>query len=300
MDRLDAMSVFMEIVRAGSFSAASRQLGMPLATVSRKIADLEAHLKTGLIKRPARPLALTEAGEAYLDACRQIIAKVEEAERDASGEYEAPKGELTVTAPMPLGHMHLIPIALEFLATYPEIRLRLILSDRVTNMIDENIDAAIRIGELADSSMIATRVGSIRHVVCASPGYFDARGRPQVPQDLVDHECVTVDNYAPSRQWTFTDGPGEIKVPIRSRLDVNTSEAGIIAAIAGVGVTRVMSYKIEQARSAGELEVVLKGFEPTPWPVNIIHPAQRLVPLKLRTFIDWVAPRLRARLAEPA
>lgn len=298
MDRLDAMSVFLGLVRAGGFSAASRQLGMPLATVSRKIADLETHLQTTLIKRPARPLALTDAGEAYLLACRQIMEQVAEAERDAAGEYRRPTGDLTVTAPVPLGNMHLVPVALEFLAAHPEIRLRLVLSDRNTNLVEENIDAGIRIGALADSSMIATAIGSIRHVVCASPDYLARNGRPGVPQDLAAHECVTVDNYAPAREWRFTGPAGEVRVPIRSRLDVNTSEAGIVAAIAGVGLTRVMSYKIEDARRAGKLAVVLADFEPKPWPVNIIRPAQKLVPLKLRTFIDWAAPRLRERLAE--
>jgi DNA-binding transcriptional LysR family regulator len=296
MDRLDAMSVFMTVVKAGSFSEASRQLGMPIATVSRKVAELEAHLKTQLIKRPARKLMLTDAGRSYMEACKRIVDQVDEAERNASGEYRIPMGELAVTAPSPLGHMHLLPIALEFMKAYPQIHLRLLLSDRVVNMLEENVDVAIRIGELRDSSMIATRIGSIRNVVCASPAYLAASGRPQKPEDLSEHDCITIDSVESQRDWRFTDNNKETVVPIKSKMDVSSSEAAIVAAIAGVGITRVMSYKMEEARRARQLEILLETFEPTPWPVNIIYTSRRLVPLKLRAFIDWTVPRFRARL----
>lgn len=297
MDRLDAMSVFMTVVEAGSFSEGARRLGMPIATVSRKVAELESHLKTQLLKRSARKLILTDSGRSYVAACRRIMEQVEEAERDASGEYRDPVGGLAVTAPSPLGHMHLMPIALEFMAAYPAIHLRLLLSDRVVNLIEENVDIAIRIGELRDSSMIATRVGSIRNVVCASPGYFAAHGRPRKPQDLAEHDCITIDSVASSRGWEFLDGTAkEIVVPLRSKLDVSSSEAAIMAAAAGVGVTRVMSYKMQEAMRAGQLEIVLEKFEPPPWPVNMLYTSRRLVPMKLRAFIDFAAPRLKARL----
>lgn len=299
MDRLDAMSVFTSIVEAGSFSEASRRLGMPLATVSRKVAELEEHLKTQLIKRPARKLILTEAGRSYMAACKRIVEQVDEAERDASGEYRIAMGELAVTAPSPLGHMHLLPIALEFMEAYPQIHLRLLLSDRVVNMLEENVDVAIRIGELRDSSMIATRIGSIRNVVCASPTYLASHGLPQKPEDLAEHECITIDSVESQRSWKFTKGSEEVGVPVKSKMDVSSSEAAITAAIAGVGITRVMSYKMEEARRAGKLEILLEHFEPTPWPVNILYPSRRLVPLKLRAFIDWSVPRLRARLGQP-
>jgi DNA-binding transcriptional LysR family regulator len=299
MDRLEAMSVFVAIVEAGSFSEAARRLGMPLATVSRRLAELESHLKTQLIKRPARKLILTESGRSYLAACKRISEQVDEAERDASGEYRIPVGELAVTAPSPLGHMHLMPLALEFMAAYPDIHLRMVLSDRVINLLEERIDVAIRIGALRDSSMIATSVGSIRHVVCASPGYFAARGRPQKPQELTAHDCITIDRAASPRGWKFADGSAEIVVPVNSKIDVSSSEAAIIAAIAGAGIARVMSYKMQDALRAGQLEIVLDEFEPDPWPVNILYTERRIVPLKLRTFIDWAVPRLRARLAQP-
>ena len=196
MDRLDAMSVLIAVAEAGSLSAASRRLGMPLTTVSRKISELESHLKTKLLHRSTRQMMLTDAGRSYLEACKCIIEQVGEAERAATGEYRAPKGDLTVTAPTILGHLHLLPVALEFLAAYPNIDLRLLLSDHILNLLEDRVDLAIRIGILPDSSMIATRVGTIRRVVCASPTYFAGRGRPHKPSDLCDHDCITFDRSA--------------------------------------------------------------------------------------------------------
>jgi DNA-binding transcriptional LysR family regulator len=187
------MSVLLAVVEAGSLSAASRRLGTPLATVSRKISELESHLRTKLLHRSTRQLTLTDAGRSYLDACRRIIEQVEEAEREAKGEYRAPRGDLTVTAPTVLGHLHLLPVVLEFLVAYPDIDLRLLLSDNILNLLEDRVDLAIRIGTLPDSSMIATRIGAIRRVVCASPTYLAVRGRPEKPSDLCDHDCITFD-----------------------------------------------------------------------------------------------------------
>lgn len=298
MDRLDAMSVLLAVVEAGSLSAASRRLGTPLATVSRKISELESHLRTKLLHRSTRQMTLTDAGRSYLDACRRIIEQVEEAEREAKGEYRAPRGDLTVTAPTVLGHLHLLPVVLEFLVAYPDIDLRLLLSDNILNLLEDRVDLAIRIGTLPDSSMIATRIGTIRRVVCASPTYLAVRGRPQKPSDLCDHDCITFDRFASPHAWKFANGNGEILVPIRSRLTVSTAEAAIAAAVAGVGITRVMSYRMENASRAGALEIVLEAFEPTPRPVNIVYPEQRLLPLKVRAFLDWAIPRLKVRLTQ--
>ena len=298
MDRLDAMSVLLAVVEAGSLSAASRKLGTPLATVSRKISELESHLRTKLLHRSTRQMTLTDAGRSYLDACRRIIEQVEEAEREAKGEYRAPRGDLTVTAPAAFGQLHLLPVVLEFLVAYPDIDLRLLLSDNILNLLEDRVDLAIRIGTLPDSSMIATRIGTIRRVVCASPTYLAVRGRPQKPSDLCGHDCITFDRFASPHAWKFANGNGEILVPIRSRLTVSTAEAAIAAAVAGVGITRVMSYRMENASRAGALEIVLEAFEPTPRPVNIVYPEQRLLPLKVRVFLDWATPRLKVRLTQ--
>jgi DNA-binding transcriptional LysR family regulator len=297
MDRLEAMSVIVAVTETGSFSAASRRLRTPVATVSRKVAELEARLKAELFQRSSRRMTLTDAGRSYIEACKRIIEQVDDAEREVSGEYRIPKGDLAVTAPWGLGHMHLLPIAVEFLSAYPDIALRLVLTDRVVNTIEENIDVAIRIGILPDSSMIATRIGSIRFVVCASPSYLAARGHPKEIDDLRSHDCVTIDDIAAKSAWKFTKGGREIVAPIRSRLTVNTSEAAVQAAIAGAGLTRVMSYKMEAARRAGALVVMLDAFEQEPLPVHIVYAQRKLVPLKLRAFLNWVTPRLKARLA---
>src|SRR5918996_1410900 len=185
MDRLEAMSILLAVVEAGSLSAAARRRGIPLATVSRKVSDLETHLRTRLLNRSSRRITLTDAGRSYVAACKRLLEEVEEAERSASGEYSAPKGDLTITVPIVFGRLHVLPIVVEFLAAYPEIDARIMLADRVANLLEDRIDLAVRIGELPDSSLVATRVGSIRRIVCGSPAYFAKRGMPSAPGDLV-------------------------------------------------------------------------------------------------------------------
>src|SRR5712691_7781415 len=177
MDRLESMSTLLAAVEAGSLSAASRKLGMPLATVSRKVSELEAHLRTRLLHRTSRRLALTDAGRSYVAACRRILDDIDAAERAATGEYSAPRGDLIIAAPIVFGRLHVLPIVIEFLKTYSDIDIRMALADRVINLFEEQVDVAVRIGELPDSSLIATRVGLIRRVVCGSPAYFAARGK---------------------------------------------------------------------------------------------------------------------------
>jgi DNA-binding transcriptional LysR family regulator len=297
MDRLEAMSIIVAVTETGSFSAASRLLKMPVATVSRKVADLETRLKAELFQRNSRQMILTDAGRSYIEACKRIIDQVEEAEREVSGEYKAPKGDLAVTSPWGLGHTHLLPLTVEFLQEHPEISLRLVMTDRVVSTTDEGIDVAIRIGVLPDSSMIATRIGSIRVVVCASPAYLQTRGVPTRLSDLVNHDCITVDSVVTPTSWRFANGSRPIVTPIHSRLCVNTSEAAILAAIAGAGLARVMSYKMESARRAGDLRIVLDEFEEEPLPLSVVYAPRKIMPLKLRTFLNWISPRLKARLA---
>ena len=296
VDRIKSMVVIVAIAEAGSLSAASRQLGMPVPTVSRKLSELEARLKTQLFRRSSRHLSLTDAGRAYIEACKRILEQVDDAEREASGEYHAPTGDLAVTAPWGLGHLHLLPLACEFQTVYPEIALRLLLSDRVLNPAENKIDVAIRIGSLSDSSMIAIRIGSVRVVACASPAYLAARGRPKTPDDLRGHDCITLDETGVPRTWSFTGENDDIAAPIRTRLTVSTSEAAVEAAIAGAGIARVMSYKMEAARRSGRLEIILDSFENEPLPVHIVYAERKPMPVKLRVFLDWLTPRLKARL----
>jgi DNA-binding transcriptional LysR family regulator len=300
MDRLESMSTLVAAVEAGSLSAAARQLGMPLATVSRKVSELEAHLHTRLVNRTSRRLTLTDAGRSYVAACKRILDDIGEAERAAVGEYVAPRGDLIITAPIVFGRLHVLPVAIAFLKAYPEIDIRLTLADSVVNLQEHDVDLAVRIGELPDSSLIATRVGSIRRVVCGSPAYFAARGTPESPRELVDHDCITFHGLTSPESWTFGTGKSAVSVPVRSRLIVNTAEAAIDAAIASVGITRVLGYQIASALDAHTLAVVLRDFEPAPWPVNLVYPSQGRLPLKLRAFIDFAAPRLKARLQDRA
>ncbi|UVA77843.1 LysR family transcriptional regulator [Pandoraea commovens] len=297
MNRLESMSILIAVVDAGSLSAAARGLGMPLATVSRKVGELEAHLKTRLLHRTTRQLSLTEAGSAYVAACRRILEEIGEAERTATGEYATPKGELVLTAPVVFGRLHVLPVVAEFLAQYPEIDVSLLLTDRVVHLMDEQADVALRIGHLPDSSMVASRIGTVRRVVCASPEYLATHGEPKKPQDLTGQACITFEVLASRRAWEFGEGRTGQSVPIRSRLAVNTAEAAISAAVLGVGFVRVLSYQVAQAVRDDALRVVLDDFEAAPLPVNLVHKGQTPLPLKLRAFLDFAVPRLRARIA---
>ena len=299
MDRLEAMSILREAVDAGSLSAAGRRLGVPLATVSRKVSELERHLGTRLLNRSSRKLTLTDAGRSYVVACKRILEDVAEAERVASGEYSAPKGNLTLSAPIVFGRLHVLPIVMAFLKHHPDIDIRLVLADRVVDLFEDHVDLAIRIGDLPDSSLVAIRVGSIRRVVCGSPAYFAGRGTPQHPSELSAHDCVSFEGLMASDFWSFRVGKSDTPVAIHSRLVVNTAEAAIDGAVAGVGITRVLSYQVASATKAGALAVVLEAFEPAPVPVNLVHAGQGLLPLKLRAFIDFAAPLLRAGLLRP-
>jgi DNA-binding transcriptional LysR family regulator len=300
MDRLESMSILVTAAEAGSLSAAARRLGVPLATVSRKVSELEAALKTQLLVRSARRLSLTEAGEAYVVACRRILEEVEAAERAAAGEYSEAKGELTLTAPIVFGRLHVLPIVTEFLKAHPRIDVRLTLADRVMNLLEERIDLAIRIARLEDSSLLATKVGAIRRVVCASPAYFAARGAPKTPADLAGHDCITFEGLSSPAQWTFAMDKKKIAAPIHSRLTVTTAEAAIDAAIAGVGIARVFSYQAVAAVRTGALVLALENFEPSPWPVSLVRGPGGLTPLKLRAFLDFATPRLKERLFQAA
>ncbi|MFX1766459.1 LysR family transcriptional regulator [Paraburkholderia sp. A1RI-2L] len=295
MDRLDAMSVLVAVVEAGSLSAAARRLHMPLATVSRKVNDLEAHLKTRLLKRTTRQLALTGAGASYVAACRRILEEVGEAERAATGEYTTARGTLALSAPVVFGRLHVLPIVNAFLAQYPEIDVRLMLADRVVNLMEEQVDATVRIGELPDSALVAVGVGAIRRVVCASPEYLAEHGVPAAPGDLARHHCVTFEGVE-GRTWTFRAGKGDVVQSVHARLAVNTAEAAIDAALHGVGLTRVLSYQVAQAVREKRLAVVLEAFELAPWPVSLVHGGQAPLPLKLRAFLDFATPLLRERV----
>lgn len=297
MNRLEAMLTLVAAVDAGSLSEASRRARVPLATVSRRVSDLEQHLGTALLQRSARALSLTDVGRAYVDACRRILEQVEEAERIARGEYSELKGQLFVVAPLVLGRIHAVPIVAEFLQAHPNIDVRLTLSDRVVSFSEERVDVALRVGELPDTGALrASRVGEVATVVGGSPDYFARRGTPRTPESLTEHDCITFEGIASPQSWTFAGEGTASRVRIRSRLVVNTAEAAIEAALAGLGVARVLSYQLAPAEAAGSLKRVLQAFQPRALPVHLIQSDQPTPPQKLRAFIDFAVPRLRKRL----
>lgn len=298
MDRVEAMSVLVAVVEAGSLSGAARRLGMPLTTVSRKISDLEAHLKTRLLGRSSRHLQLTETGQVYLEACRKILDDINEAERVAVGEYAEPKGGLVITAPVVFGRLHVLPVVSEFLQTYPQISARMLLLDRVVNLLEERVDVALRIGELPDSNLVARKVGEVSRVICGSATYLQAHGSPAHPRDLQAHDCITFDGLSSPRSWQFRQGKDAFSVRVRSRLVVNTAEAAIDAAAAGLGLARVLSYQVARPVRSGALQLVLADFTPQALPISLVHADQGRLPLKTRTFLDFAAPALKARLPQ--
>ena len=293
MNRLEAMTILVAAVDTGSLSAASRRLRIPLATVSRRVSELEEHLKVRLLHRGNRKLVLTDAGRSYVDSCRRIMEEIADVERAASGEYRAPQGELVITATAVMGRSLVMPIVAEFLRLFPDIRMRLLLTDRFVNLVEEHVDLAVRMGQLPDSSMIAVRVGSVRRMLCASPAYLETHGVPNEPADLASHECVT---YDPGASWEFHRNGAAQTIQMPSRLSVNLGEAIVAAAACGAGIAAAFSYLIEDLVKSRALVPLLEAYEPPPLPVSLVYPSQRQVPLKLRAFLDFSIPRLRQRL----
>jgi DNA-binding transcriptional LysR family regulator len=298
MGRLEEMSVVLAVAEAGSLAAAARLQKAPLTTVSRKVSELEAHLKTKLFNRSSRVLVPTDAGRSYIAAAKRILADVAEAERAASGEYTTPRGDLSVSAPVALGRTHLQPVIADFLMTFPDVDIQLALHNRPVNLLDEHVDVALRIGPLADSSLIAVRVGEFRRVMCASPAYLKSRGMPKSPKDLSTHDCISNPEVQGPGTWRFKRNQTEYTVPVRSRLVVSNLESTCDAARSGIGITVAFSYQVAKAIKSGELRPLLQDFQPPPQPISFVYPPNRFMPAKLRAFLDFALPRLKARLGD--
>src|SRR5580704_3269049 len=274
MDRIDAMAAFVAAVDEKSLAGAARRLGRSPAAITRAVALLERRAGTRLLYRTTRVVRLTEAGERYIATCRHVLTELEEAELLAAGERSAPRGMLAVTAPAFFGRLYVRPLVDVFLRTYPAVHVRLLLLDRIVNLIDEGVDVGIRIGPLPDSSLIAVKVGELRHVVCASPRYL-ARGAPiREPADLAAHDCIAVGQITEPEIWSFAaDSKASAlkSVRVRSRLAVNNAEAAIASAVEGGGVIGAFSYQVERELQQGSLTLILEGFEPPPPPVHVIY-----------------------------
>lgn len=298
MDRFDAMSIVLAVAEAGSLSAAARRQKMPLATVSRKVSDLEAHLESKLFHRSTRALVPTDAGRAYIAAAKRILADIEETERAASGEYATPRGDLIISAPVALGRSYLQPVVTEFLAAFPEVDIHLSLMDRSVNLVEEHVDVALRVGTLADSGMIAVRIGDTSRVICASADYLRSRGTPDAPDDLSTHDMISFPPLQTPSLWRFKRGETQYAVPVRSRLIVSTIESACDAARAGIGITEAFAYHVARSIKSGELIPLLQDYQPPPFPISFVYSPNRFLPAKLRAFLDFTLPRLKARLQE--
>ncbi|WP_437568529.1 LysR family transcriptional regulator [Sorangium sp. So ce542] len=294
MDRLDTMRVFVAVAEEEGFAPAARRLSMSPPAVTRAVSALEERIGTRLLHRTTRIVRLTEAGARFLADCKRILAEIEEAEASAAGSHAALRGPLGVTAPVLFGRMFVAPIVFDFLARHPRVSARTLLLDRVVDMLDEGIDVAVRIAHLRDSSLTAIRVGSVRRVVCASPGYLAARGAPATPADLARLDTISFSQTGAPEEWSFGSGARVEKVLPPSQLLVNTADVAIAAAAAGRGLARVLSYQIGPELRDGRLAIVLPAFEPPPVPIHVVHPEGRLAAARVRAFVDFLVERLRA------
>jgi DNA-binding transcriptional LysR family regulator len=304
MDRLDAMAAFVAAIDEGSLAAAARRLSYSPAALTRAITSLEDRVGAQILYRTTRALRLTPFGESYIAMCRQVLSEIDRAERGAASEHNIPRGLLTLTAPVLFGRLHIRPILDRFLNDHPDVHARLVLLDRVVSLIDEGIDIAIRLAHLPDSNLIATQLGEVRRVLCASPSYLDRNGAPARPSDLVGHSCL-MSNEAAVEPWSFAQEPGGRRrglqaISIHPRLIVNAAAAAIDSALEGNGITRVMSYQVAEDVAAGRLVLVLESYEPPSIPVHFVMQASRTLMAKQRVFIDFAAPALRAELARKA
>ncbi|WID94797.1 LysR family transcriptional regulator [Bosea vestrisii] len=301
MDRLEAMRVFVSALDEGSLAGAGRRLGRSAPAVTRAINALEGHIGARLLDRTTRMIRLTEAGERYAAACRRVLVDLEEAELQAAGERAAPRGLLTLTAPVVAGTRLLRPLVDAFLDQQPQVQVRMLLLDRVVSLLDEGVDLALRIAHLPDSSLIALRVGSVRQIVCAAPSYLARHGVPQEPGDLAVHRCIAQIHPLAGELWTFppiSEGGRPRQVKVKPRLMTSSVEAAIASAVDGHGLVRPLCYQVADEVRSGRLKLVLTDCEPALLPVHLVAPEGRLSVAKVRAFADFALLKLKARFAE--
>jgi DNA-binding transcriptional LysR family regulator len=288
MDRFDAMQAFVAVADLRGFAPAARKLGLSPSAVTRLVAALEDHLGARLLQRTTRSVTLTDIGARYLERVRPVLADVEEAEGSASAERTRPSGRLVVSAPIGFGRLHVSAVMSAWLTRYPEVSSELRLSDRMVNLVEDGVDLAVRIGHLADSSLVARHVGEMRRIVAASPGYLKRRGEPKTPEAIAAHETIQFGATTAPPDWRFVEGIGEIRVACTPRFTTNSADAAIQYAEQGGGLVRVLAYQAAAAIKAGRLKIVLAKFEQPALPIHIVYPTSRLLSAKVRTFIDLV------------
>ena len=288
MDRLDAMHVFVTVADLRGFAPAARKLRLSPSAVTRLIAALEEHLGARLLQRTTRQVRLTDVGTRYLERARRILADIEEADGSAREERNRPSGRLVVSAPVGFGRLHVGPVMTAYLKRYPEVAGELRLSDNLVNLVEDAVDVAVRIGHLADSSLVARQVGEMRRIVVASPAYLKRRGEPKSPEAIAGHDTIQFGASALTAQWRFVADGREIRIDVTPRLVTNSADAAIHYAIEGGGLTRVLAYQAADALKRGRLTIVLGGYEQPALPIHIVYPTSRLLSAKVRTFIDLV------------
>jgi len=293
MDRLYLMTVFVAVAEEGGFAAGARRLKLSPPAVTRAIAALEERLGLRLLERTTRHVRVTQAGQRYLDDARRIIAAVDEADEAAAGINATPRGHLAVTAPMLFGRMYVTPGIVDYLQRYPGTEVSAVFVDRVTNLMEEGLDVAVRIGELPDSSLQALQVGRVRRIIVASPGYLKASGMPQHPSEIVHHTVIAATGASTQPEWRFIEEMKLQSYKVQPRLTVTSNDAAIEAARCGLGLARLLSYQAAPWIASGDLLPVLQEFELPPVPVNIVHRDGRHGSARVRAFIDLLAGRLR-------
>jgi len=293
MDRLYLMTVYVAVAEEQGFAAGARRLGMSPPAVTRAVAALEERLGVKLLDRTTRHVRVTEAGQRYLDDARRIIAEVDEADDAVAGINAAPRGHLTVTAPVLFGRIYVMPGIVDYLQRYPAMDLSTVFVDRVTNLLEEGIDVGIRIGELPDSSMRAVPVGQVRRVIIASPSYIEKHGAPRTPKELEQHTIVASSGSSVPPDWRFQNGAGTQSLRVKPRLGVNNNDSAIEAVRSGFGIARLLSYQAAALLDAGELVEVLQDYATPAVPIHIIHRDSRQGSTRIRSFVDLMAERLR-------
>lgn len=300
MDRLHQLEVFVAVADAGSFAKAGARLRLSPPAVTRAISALEAHLGARVFNRTTRSLSITDVGARFLESAQRLLTDLETAELDAVGATAIPQGHLTITASVTFGRSALSPVVCDFLSTYPRVTASVVLADRVVNLVEEGIDVAVRIGHLPDSSLVAKRIGSVRRVLVASPGYLARRGTPALPADLKLHSVIAFTGLMPSREWRFKGAQGQSSVALRPAFEINDAVAAINAAEEGHGITIGLSYMVSDKIRDGKLVPVLDDATLAPQPVHLVYAQSRLVAPKIRAFVDFAAPRLKSALDQLA
>ena len=288
------INVFVAVLDTNGFAGAARRLNISPPAVTRAIGELEKHLGVSLLTRTTRVVRVTEAGARYGEDCRRILAELAEADQSASGSHGSPHGRLAITAPVLFGSRFVAPVVTEYLQTYPEVTIACWFMDRMVNMMDEGIDVAVRIGELSDSSNQAVRVGTVRRVICASPGYLAQNGIPQTPEDLAAHTIISASAVTPTSEWTLVQNEVPRIVKLQPRITTTSNDSAVVAAASGFGLTRLLSYQVADQLRDGRLQTVLSEFEPAGLPVHLVHREGRHASPKARAFLDLATERLRA------